>query len=263
MAFGHLDECWQYLQKARALAEGYNYREWICETHCIAGDVYLFLEDFPRAVEEYKLGAIYDQPAFETLNSLYRLGMATASNGDEAAGQAILEKAIKIARQVNLGAIFLPAELALMRIRLRTTPVEQFLPLLEAYAAEPRLDENAQAALWLRIVRLEIAIRLHQPQEVEAQARALIAWSENLGSPFMGLPAWRLLLGFSDRQDPLYHEAWSKVKASLDEMRLHAQTGQIRPLFARFYQAMLKRYSEILKGLLKNSNSPTTSGESS
>lgn len=244
MAYGHIDECWQYLQKARAFAERYGYREWICEVHCISGDIYLFLQDFPRAVEAYKLGVIEDQPSFETLNSLYRLGMATASNGDEAVGQAILEKAIGIARQVNLGAIFLPAELALIRIRLRTTPVEQYLPLLEAYAAEPRLAEIAQAGLFLRMVHLEIAILLHHTQEVEALAWALITWSENLGSPFLGLPAWRLLLGFYNRQDPLYREAWLRVKASLEEIRLHAQTSEIRPLFDRFYQETLKRYPE-------------------
>ena len=244
LACGNLDGCWQYLQKARSVADRYGYREMICEVQCMAGDIYVFLQDFPRAVEAYKLGVIEDQPSFETLNNLYRLGMATTANGDASLGQAILEKAISIARQVNLATIFLPAELALIRIRVRTNPVESYLPLLEAYDGEPRLAEIAQAGLLLRIVRLEIAIRLQHTEEVETLAQALIIWAENLGSPLFGFNAWKLLLESYDRKDPLYRTAWLRVKAILEEIRLHAQTSEIRPLFDRFYQETLNRYSE-------------------
>jgi hypothetical protein len=159
-------------------------------------------------------------------------------------GQAILEKAISIAKQVNLSTIFIPAELALIRICIRTGPVEQCLPLLEAYAADPRLGEIAQAGVLLRIVRLEIAVRLHHTEEIEALARAMITWAENIGSPFLGFTAWRSMLGFYDRMHPLYREARLKVKVILEEMRQHAQTSEIRPLFDRFYQETLKRYPE-------------------
>jgi tetratricopeptide (TPR) repeat protein len=244
MAQGRMDECWQYLQKARAVADRYGYREMVCEVQCIAGDIYLFLQDFPRAIEAYKLGVIEDQPSFETLNNLYRLGMATAANGDAALGQTILEKAIAIARQVNLGTIFMPAELALIRIRARTAPADQYLPILETYAAEPRLAEITQAGLLYRMARLEIAVR-SKPEEVEAQAQALDTWADQIGISTSGFHIWRELLRFYSRQDPLYHKAWLRLKEVLEEMRLHAQNSEIRPLFDRFYQKMINSYPEI------------------
>ena len=244
LALGKLDESWQYLQKARAVADQYAYREMVCEVQCIAGDIYLLLQDFPRAIAAYKLGVIEDQPSYETLNNLYRLGLATAANGDLPAGQAILEKAIGIARQVNLATIFLPAELSLIRILVTTALTGQSLPDLTAYEDEPRLAEIAQASLLMRLVHLEFAKWLHQSEEAEALAQDLIIWSEALGSPTVAIYAWLLLLESYARQDPLYHAAWLRLKAVLEEMRLHAQNSEIRPLFERYYQAIQIRYPE-------------------
>jgi tetratricopeptide (TPR) repeat protein len=244
LACGNLDESWQYLQKARAVADQYGYREMICEVQCIAGDTYVLLQDLPRAIEAYKLGVIEDQPSFETLNNLYRLGLATAANGDLSSGQAILEKAIGIARQVNLATIFLPAEISLIRIRAINTSTEQFLPEFEIYDSEPRLAEIAQADLLLRLVRLEFALWGHHPEEAQTLAQGLIAWSENLSSPIVGIYAWILLLESYARQDPIYHTAWLRFNAALEGMRLHAKNIEIRPLFDHYYQAMQKRYPE-------------------
>jgi hypothetical protein len=202
------------------------------------------LQDFPRAIEAYKLGVIEAQPSFETLNNLYRLGLATAANGDLPSGEAILEKAIGIARQVNLATIFLPAELSLIRIRTTNISTEQILPVLDAYEGEPRLAELAQAGLLLRLVRLEIAIWRRHTEEAEALAQGLITWSENLGSPIVGLYAWILLLESYARHEPVYRAARLRLKAVLDAMRLHAKNSEIRPLFERYYQEMQKRYPE-------------------
>jgi DNA-binding SARP family transcriptional activator len=244
LACGNLDESWRYLQKARMVADQYGYREMICEVQCISGDIYLLMQDYPRAIEAYKLGVIEDQPSFETLNNLYRLGLAMAANGDLASGQVLLEKAIGVARQVNLATIFLPAELSLIRVRATITSTEQFPPMLDTYEAEPRLAELAQAGLLVRLLRLEFAIRLHHSEEAEALAQSLIAWSENLGSPTIGLNAWILLLESYNRQEPIYRAAWLRFKAVLEGMRLHAQTSEIRPLFDRYCQAIQKRYPE-------------------
>jgi hypothetical protein len=216
----------------------------VCEVQCIAGDIYLLMQDFSRAIEAFKLGVIEDQPSFETLNNLFRLGLATAANGDLPAGQVILEKAIGIARQVNLATIFLPAELSLMRFRARNTPAAQFLPMLETYVEEPRLAEIAQAGLLMRLLRLEFAISRQHPEEAEALAQDLITWSENLGSPAVSIYAWMLLLKSYTRQEPLYRAAWLRLKAALEEMRLHTQNSEIRPIFDRFYQEMKNRYPE-------------------
>jgi len=244
LACGNLDESWQYLQKARAIADQYAYREMVCEVQCIAGDIYLLLQDLPRAIEAYKLGVIEDQPSFETLNNLYRLGLAMAANGDLPSGQAILEKAIAIARQVNLATIFLPAELSLFRMLAVPPSTEQYLPMLATYESEPRLAELAQAGLLIRLLHLEFAIWLHHPEEAEAQAQGLITWSEALGSPAVGIYAWILLLQTYPRQDPVYRAAWQQLNAVLEGMRLHAQNSEIRPLFDRFYQEIQKRYPE-------------------
>jgi tetratricopeptide (TPR) repeat protein len=244
LALGNLDESWQYLQKVRAVADQYAYREMVCEAQCVSGDIYLLLQDFPQAIEAYKLGVIEDQPSFETLNNLYRLGLATAANGDLSSGQALLEKAIGIARQVNLATIFLPAELSLFRIRAAKNSPKRFLPDLGAYEGEPRLAELAQAGLLLRLFRLECEIWQHHSEEAEALALGLIAWSDKLGSPSAGISVWILLLESYNRQEPAYREAWLRLKAVLEGMRLHAQNSEIRPMFDRFYQELQMRYPE-------------------
>jgi hypothetical protein len=202
------------------------------------------LQDFPRAIAAYKLGVIEDQPSFETLNNLYRLGLATAANGDLPVGQAMLEKAIGIARQVNLATIFLPAELSLIRIRITSTPAGQSLPDLTAYEDEPRLAEMVQANLLMRLVHLESAKWLHHSEEAEAQAQDLIAWSDALDSPTVAIYAWLLLLDSYPRQEPVYHTAWLRLKAVLEKVRQHAQNREIRPMFERYYQAIQRRYPE-------------------
>ena len=67
LALGHVDQSWELTRAAAGIADKYGYRETICESQCLKGDIYHFLRDYPKAAEAYQKGILNDQPSYEIL----------------------------------------------------------------------------------------------------------------------------------------------------------------------------------------------------
>lgn len=104
-----LDSGWDLADSVMQLATENKYIEIISSAYCLRGDVFLTLHIYEKAKNEYKLGFDIMPEAHAGLDNYYRLGYATAMNGDLEAGLQILESAIEQAEKRQLGSIFIPA----------------------------------------------------------------------------------------------------------------------------------------------------------
>ncbi len=104
-----LDSGWDLAVTAMQLATDNKYIEIMSSAYCLRGDVFLTLHMYDKAINEYKLGFEIMPGAHSGLDNFYRLGYATAMNGDLEAGLQILISAIEQAEKNQLGSIFIPA----------------------------------------------------------------------------------------------------------------------------------------------------------
>jgi DNA-binding SARP family transcriptional activator len=107
---GRLGEAWDLAQKALNISSENGFFENISEAHCVMGDFYRLLDNYPDAIEEYRLGSEGLLESFQGMNSYYRLGYVTARNGDTLRGLEILDHVIKFSETVGLESILLQAQ---------------------------------------------------------------------------------------------------------------------------------------------------------
>ena len=104
-----MDSGWDLASAALQLATENKYIEIISSAYSLRGDVFLTLHMYDKAIQEYKLGFEIMPGAHSGMDNYYRLGYATAMNGDLEAGLHILNSAIEQAEKIQLGSIFIPA----------------------------------------------------------------------------------------------------------------------------------------------------------
>jgi DNA-binding SARP family transcriptional activator/KaiC/GvpD/RAD55 family RecA-like ATPase len=104
-----LDSGWDLAITAMQLATDNKYIEIISSAYCLRGDVFLTLHMYDKAINEYQLGFDIMPGTHSGFDNYYRLGYATAMNGDLEAGLQILKSAIEQAEKIQLGSIFIPA----------------------------------------------------------------------------------------------------------------------------------------------------------
>jgi len=110
---GRFDKSWELASLALQISEEHGYFENISESHCVRGDVFLSLQNFPAAIKEYTTGYENLLDSFQGLNCYYRLGYVTAKNGDFERGIHILEEAIAMSKQAGFYYIYLSARFLL------------------------------------------------------------------------------------------------------------------------------------------------------
>jgi tetratricopeptide (TPR) repeat protein len=104
-----MDVGWDLACSALDLATKNNYIENISEAYCVRGDIFLTLHIYDKAIQEYKNGYDTMPGSHSGFDNLYRLGFATAMNGDFDQGLQIINTAIEQADQLHLGSITIPA----------------------------------------------------------------------------------------------------------------------------------------------------------
>ncbi len=108
--FGRLDTCWDLANIVLKIAVENGYFEIVSEAYCVRGDIFLALQNFPEAISEYKQGCEQMLGSFHGMNCFYRLGYATARNGEVEKGLHMLDQAITFSKEAGFGSIFLPAQ---------------------------------------------------------------------------------------------------------------------------------------------------------
>jgi len=240
LAIGHVDQSWEYTGAASAIADKYGYRETFCESQCLQGDIYRILRDYPKATEAYQKGILNDQPSYETFNNLYRLGCVLVESGQRAAGEELLEKAISIGHQSNLGMIYIPAELFLALSHNQYCPVEivqQEIDRLEGY---PQMPELSLEKGILNRLKTELALRQNQAEEAAVYAQAVVAEGCISGHIWLEFAGLCLLLKCAGLEQSRYQAARQRIIELLDFIDQHTQTSELRPLFEQYSKTMLQ-----------------------
>ncbi len=107
---GRLDTAWNLALKTLEIATEKKLFEYISESHCVMGDIYLTLHSYDDAIREYKIAWENLEGTHPGINALYRLGYALVKNGEVEEGLNILEEAIDSATRLGFNVIRLSAQ---------------------------------------------------------------------------------------------------------------------------------------------------------
>jgi DNA-binding SARP family transcriptional activator len=107
---GRLNKAWELAQKSLHISQENGYFENIAEAHCILGDYYRMINNFPKAIEEYTNGCEGLLQSHQGMNSYFRLGYSIARNGETDRGMKILDSAIEFTKEVGFGSIYILAQ---------------------------------------------------------------------------------------------------------------------------------------------------------
>ncbi len=92
---GRLDTAWEMARKTLETASKTSLFEYVSESHCVMGDVYLILCMYEDAIREYNLAQENLEGTHPGINAQYRMGYALAQSGDVKKGLGVLDKAIE------------------------------------------------------------------------------------------------------------------------------------------------------------------------
>lgn len=240
LALGHVDQSWEYTGAASAIADNYGYRETFCESQCLKGDIYRILRDYPKATEAYQKGILNDQPSYETFDNLYRLGCVLLEDGQRAAGEELLEKAIGMGHQSNLGMIYIPAELFLALSHNQDCPVETVQQEIDRLEGYPQLPELSLQKGILNQLKTEFKLRQNQPDEAAVCAQAVLAEGRISGHIWLEFAGLRLLIKCAGLEQSRYQAARQRIIELLDFIDQHTQTSELRPIFEQYSETMLQ-----------------------
>jgi predicted ATPase/DNA-binding SARP family transcriptional activator len=238
LAVGHIDQSWEYTQAASGIADKYGFRETICESQCLKGDIYSALQDYAKAAEAYQKGVLIDQPSYESINNLYRLGYVFVESGQRATGEDLLVKAIDLGHQSNLGMIFIPAEICLALSHVRYLPVGTIQKEIARLDGYRQIDELSLQKGYLNVLKTELALREERPDEAFIYAQAVIDIGRSSGHIWLELNGQRLVLQCTGLEPSLYQSARQRLIEIMDTIGQHTQNSELHPIFERCAQTI-------------------------
>ena len=133
-------------------------------------------------------------PVMKSFNNLYRLGQVLVASGQRAGGEELLEKAIEIGHQSNLGMIYIPAELFLATSHIQYLPLETVQQEIERLEGYHQLPELALEKGIFHLLKSEFALKENQPDEAAACAEAVVAEGRNCGHIWLEIGGLQTLL---------------------------------------------------------------------
>ncbi|HQO98437.1 MAG TPA: AAA family ATPase [Anaerolineaceae bacterium] len=108
---GQLDLAWQLSLEMLEEAAAHEQEDLLVLSQTMQGEIFLYLEDYPRAMEVFRQASWEQNQTAAGLYNLMELGTAMSLHGDTAAGAALLTQAASLGRQAGLGTVYLQAEM--------------------------------------------------------------------------------------------------------------------------------------------------------
>jgi len=104
-AAGNLGSAFEFSQRISELGLEYKHQELQSLAHRIRGDIYLLLQSYKEACEEYQLGSEFGSRDFWGLDNLVRFGYTQVKSGQSEPGMVNLHRGIDLAQSAGFGIV--------------------------------------------------------------------------------------------------------------------------------------------------------------
>lgn len=241
-ASGCLDECWKFAQKALEIGREWNYSDVLSEANCLLGDIYRIAGDLDQACRYYGMGVKTGTDHTLTLNSMARLGMARLESGSVEIGQETLEKAINLARENGLGAIYLMARVArfvYLAHSGQVAPVEE--TELEQMEQEAKDRQLATLPMTVQMLRARLAFNRGQLDEVKQQLASFLTSEDQCENFWVRFLAQRVLYQCLPEEDADHRKARDLLQKSLEMIRQNSTESVLQSVVRQFEKSLFKK----------------------
>jgi len=241
-ACGCLDDSWKFAQKALETGREWNYSDVLSEANCLLGDIYRIAGDLDQACRYYGMGVKTGTDHSLTLNSMARLGMARLEAGSVKIGMETLEKAINLARENGLEAIYLMARISKFTY-LAYSSQDALMDEAELEQMEQEAKDRQLATLpmTVQMLRARLAFNRGQLDEVKQQLASFLAGEDQCENFWVRFLAQRMLYQCLPEEDADHRKACDLLQKSLDTLRLNSKESVLQPVVRQFEKSLFKK----------------------
>lgn len=195
---GDLAEAWATLEQAADLIRSSQHNPAQSGLHLIRGDLWSWLGDCQAAVTAYREALDSARDFHDSMEALYRLGLALVHRGQVENGFTFLHRALELTTSVDMARVGLAAAMALAEAHLLVGEVDKARELARRAAEEAA--QRKLPALLLRYHRLQIRLARHEdaPDLGWRHARLFVEQARALQTPLLELEGLRLALSLLD-----------------------------------------------------------------
>jgi predicted ATPase/DNA-binding SARP family transcriptional activator len=243
LATGNLDESWQQMELALQLGMDYSFEEVISLSHCIKGDIYRNLHYYSGAITAYKAGMLGEAISFQYLDNQFRLGISMGLNGDDEKGVEIIQQAIGLANEAEMGIVLLPAKFNLAMLKLKADDLSEAHRLaseVEKEVANRALGTLPVVNQWILGV---LASKDGNNRQALEYARFVIERSAALENPWMEIYGHSLVNLSAGTEIELLEKSKQRILQIGEQMALDARRPEVQPFFEAFRQNLLTEFN--------------------
>jgi tetratricopeptide (TPR) repeat protein len=194
LGLGQADLAWDHTLQALALAERYDFPEIASEAYCLQGDALRFLQDYERASEYYRRGALIGAENFHTIDNSFHLGFMLGMSGKMDEGMNLLEKAIVYGERYELGLITIRAKMSKASVLLKKRQIEEALQLADELSIEGQERRLELVALHALNISGQAAVMQVQGATATKFAQKLIGYAKDMHNPWLEIEGLKTFL---------------------------------------------------------------------
>jgi DNA-binding SARP family transcriptional activator len=236
---GELDRVWAHLDYPLDSGPRLSSLEWSSQAYALRGETYRLLECYPQAIESFQKGITGSPDSFETLENLYRLGLALGQSGNLDQGLRCIEQAGQHARQAGLGTIELAGRLAqafLLHCAGEPESAGQLAGKVQAEADQRCLVFVSTAA---GLLKAGTCLAAGRPEEAAALVQGGIEQARSLRHVWLEMDGLDLAWRAARRSGGEAPAARTRLEELLDGLVSAAVHPDLRPQVAAYRQKRL------------------------
>lgn len=219
LMMGKIGDCLQYLHASSEISRQIQVPEIGNYTHVVKGELFTYLQQYPRALEEFAGGIRGPQKRFDVLESRLWFGLLRRAGGRIDEGQEMIAAALQDARTENMVNLTLPAGILDLIWHIYSGNTEQARQKIPAIEQEVQDSSLAVATPLLLLAKCLLAESEQKLGEARLMATRLVDRAKDLQNVWLELYAHRLLIRLAaSPEEAAEHQAETqKVLANLGE----------------------------------------------
>ena len=233
-ADGNLGSAYELTQEINKIALKSNYQELQSLAHRLRGDIYIMLQSYEEALEEFQLGVELGTHDFWGLDNLVRKGYSQIRIGYSEKGMTNLMRGIELAKSAGFGMVQIRGLLFLGNVYAIQGETEKTIKLTDQLDKLARVRYLPIISIVSKQLRISVSMGEMQPDAAIEQLNYLMKLIGDLGQPYIAIRILSQLVRLENFADIDSTENRLRIHQILDQCEQLAYPDQIQASFQRY-----------------------------